>query len=291
MSDTFDLHELPEGMQLACYGAFFAMAGADGSIDNEEVLTIYESLETSGLSDDGQHTVRTYLLDPPPLEDCLQKLATSPDGLRYGVMLRLVEVARADDVIHPAEAAMMAAGREILGITSEQVTGMETFLGEVDQVRARGVDDEKAREDLKSAASTLAGLGVPVAAIAFSGNVLTLGAAGITAGLAALGLGFGLVPGVGIAMLLGTASFMTVSWALGRGRPGRHQVEAEVREQRVLDNLSSTVGFLSVRLRALDDAGGQPDRVRELRKQLRAIQRLLAQARADAADPEIDTPR
>lgn len=279
--ETFDFSTLPEDQQLACYGAYFAMAGADGVIENDELVAIFESLDTSTLSDAGRNSVRNYLLAPPPLEGCLQTVGSGPEGLRYGLMLRLVEVALADDVVLSAEADMLAVGQGALGITSEQVDGMRAFLAEVKRVRERGIDDSDARESLKAAAATLGGLGVPVAAIAFSGNVLSLGASGVIAGLASLGLGFGLVPGMGMAMLLGTASFMTLSWALGRGKESPLEEASDERSRLLVENVTGTISFLADRISDLEEQDAPRDEVTELRRRLQAMQRVLAAERGD----------
>jgi len=280
MSDSFDFRSLPEGQQLASYGAFFAMANADGVIDNTEVVAIFECLDVSNLSADGQQQVRSYLVEPPDLRTCLDQLTGADNELRYGLMLRLVEVALADEVVMPGEDKALGIGRELLGVSSVQQEAMRDFLQQVDAVRARGVDDVQASDSLKSAAATLTGMGVPAAAIFFSGNVASLGGAGLTAGLAALGLGFGLVPGLGMAMLLGATSFMAASWALGTGRRHSEIRDAEIQRGRLLiANLEPTISDLATRVRALEEKEADQQDVDMLRRRLRGLQRLLAQAR------------
>jgi len=283
MNDTFDFRTLPEDQQLASYGAFFAMANADGVIDGNEVVAIYESLDVSNLSDEGQSTVRSYLIAPPELSACLGELSDAQDELRHGVMLRLVEVALADDVVMPGEELALAEGRRLLSVTGEQQAAMREFLDQVAIVRERGIDDDEAKDSLKTAVATLTGVGVPAAAIFFSGGVASLGGAGITAGLAALGLGFGLVPGLGMAMLLGATSMMAANWALGIGKRGSQlRKEEEERGRRLIANLEPTISDLADRLRALESSGGAPTEMKDLRRRLRALQRLLAQARGRA---------
>jgi hypothetical protein len=280
MNDTFDFRMLPEDQQLASYGAFFAMANADGVIDAHEVVTIFESLDVSNLSDDGQATVRSYLISPPALDACLGQLSSASDALRYGVMLRLVEVALADDVVLPGEELALAAGRNALGVTVEQQDAMRGFLQQVAAVRERGIDDHEASDSLKSGVATLTGMGIPAAAIFFSGGVASLGGAGIPLGLAALGLGFGMVPGLGMAMLMGATGVMAAHWALGVGRRGADLRAAESeRGRRLVSNLEPTISDLAERVRGLENTGAAPSDVEGLRRRLRALQRLLAQAR------------
>lgn len=64
---TFDFSEQPEDQRVACYGAFCAMAAADGAIDKEEVIAIFEVMDVEGLSPAAQAQVRGFLVEPPPL--------------------------------------------------------------------------------------------------------------------------------------------------------------------------------------------------------------------------------
>ena len=66
-----DFQRLTEAERVATYGAFFAMAIADGSLDDDELVNIFECLDLDGLSDESIRAVRSYLIDPPTLDDTL----------------------------------------------------------------------------------------------------------------------------------------------------------------------------------------------------------------------------
>lgn len=71
---------------------------------------------------------------------------------------------------------------------------------------------------VKKLAAGAAGAGIPIAALYLSGSVVGLSAAGITSGLAALGLGgvlglSSMVTGVGVLVLLGVATYGGVKTA------------------------------------------------------------------------------
>ena len=78
---------------------------------------------------------------------------------------------------------------------------MKRYAEKVRRVRERGIDDNHAADAIKAAVSGMTAVGVPIAAVVYSGSVVGLSAAGITSGLAALGLGLGMVPGIGVAIL------------------------------------------------------------------------------------------
>ena len=97
---------------------------------------------------------------------------------------------------------------EVLGITQEQVDAIKSIQESLYKIKDIPPNSEKYKHLIKDSAAKLAGVGVPVAAIAASGSMFGLSAAGITAGLAALG---GLVGG---GMLLG-AVIVVPAIALG----------------------------------------------------------------------------
>ena len=71
------------------------------------------------------------------------------------------------------------------------------------QLRSTPSDSDAFKAMLKECASNLAAAGVPIAAIAGSGSVFGLSAAGITSGLAALGglIGGGMLAGLSLLFL------------------------------------------------------------------------------------------
>ena len=76
---------------------------------------------------------------------------------------------------------------EALGITKEQVDAIKAIQENFAKFKDIPPNSERFKQVIKEAAANLAAAGVPIAAIAASGSVFGLGAAGITSGLAALG--------------------------------------------------------------------------------------------------------
>jgi hypothetical protein len=133
---------------------------------------------------------------------------------------------------------------------------------------------------------------VPIAAVYLSGSVIGLSAAGITSGLAALGLGFGMVPGIGIAVLLGTAIFMGVSQLLdvgGQQEKERLRVERERKAQLVIINLQGALNKLIERVSNLQtvaaDAEANKEAIRVLTEKMRYLQQLVAKRKQASNNP------
>jgi uncharacterized membrane protein YebE (DUF533 family) len=283
---------LPDAQRAAFYGALFAMAAADGSIDKDEIQLIFQLIDLDGMAEGSRRTVQSYIIQPPRLLDTLQALEHGDDTLRYGVMVNLVDVAWANDVIAPEQRYALDVAAQRLCISAEQVAAIEAFIHKLKTIRERGLDDNYAAEATKQAAAGLAAVGVPIAAVYLSGSVIGLSAAGITSGLAALGLGLGMVPGIGIAIVLGTGIYLGVSYLLDSGgKREKERIRAEVarKAQLVIQNLQQTINLLIDRVQQLEQAAADVATnraaIHELNERLRALQQLLAkrQRQADAA--------
>jgi uncharacterized tellurite resistance protein B-like protein len=282
MPDVLDLTQLPEEDCIAFYGTLFAMAAADGSVDKEEMSLIFETMVCDGMSPEGQARLHGFVASPPAVDEALERLARADERLRYGLVVNLVDLAYADDDVAPQEREFISMVQTRLGIASEQMEAIWNFVREARKMRLRGIDDKVAEETLKRAAAGLGAVGVPIAAVYFSGSVIGLSAAGITSGLAALGLGFGMVPGLGVAVVLGTLVYLGMARILdvgGRQARERAAREAERRAQQVIINLQNVIQHLVERLQALQGAAetaeANREAIHELVRRLRALQQLV----------------
>lgn len=275
---------ITEEERVALYGAMLSMSAADGHVDKEEVELIYGSLDLDGLSEANKQKVYGYVVEPPFLKDILPSFSGSDEIVRFGVLMAIADIAYTDGVIEDGERQALEFARSQLGATSEQLDAILAFAKTAQAVRERGLDDNVAVDMLKKAAGGLGAVGVPLAIVYFSGAVVGLSAAGVTSGLAALGLGLGMVPGIGVAILLGTAIYVTASWVLDSGGKRAKRKLAKERERRaqlVIKNLNQTIEALVERVSELTEKAALADASREaiarLKERLTTLQRLLRQ--------------
>ena len=292
MPDTqhLDSKSLSEKQRVAFYGAMFAMAAADGQMQREELELIYETLDTEGLSEEARRRLYAYAIEPPALQDCLQALSDASESARHGLMLNLVEVAVSDYLLSNPERDALTQGQLTLGIGDEQRTAMEHYAEEVRRIRERGIDDNHAADVVKAAVSGMTAVGVPIAAVVYSGSVVGLSAAGITSGLAALGFGAGMIPGIGVAILIGTAAFVGLNYLFDTGnkrKKEQHRRERERKAQLAMENLQETINHLIGRIARLQgdaaNAKANKEAIELLNERLAKLQQVLARRREDLA--------
>ncbi|MFB2917432.1 hypothetical protein [Aerosakkonema funiforme] len=282
-SQGLDLAKVPESDRIYFYGALFAIATADGSLDKEEMDLIFGIMDLEGMSESAKRKVQSYIIEPPPLEECLEALSTADEKLRFGLMVNLIDTALANDEIDSNERKAIQLAQMELGVTNKQVEAIKKFVIEMKKIRDRGLDDNQAADAAKTAAAGLSAVGVPIAAVYFSGSVIGLSAAGITSGLAALGLGFGMVPGIGVAVLLGAGIFWGVTTLLDTGGTRAKEEEMRKRERKaelVIQNLQGALNQLIQRIdnlqKAAADAETNREAIRILTEKMRYLQQLLA---------------
>jgi len=219
-AEPVDIGALPEHQRVAFAGALYALAVADGALDKEELQLIVDLVNLDGLSAMGRRMVLGFVVEPPPFLDALAPLAGADEAVRFALLLNLIELALANDLLSPRQDALLKTAQAELGASDAQYRALWGFVRQLRAVRLRGVDDTAAAQVTKTAAAGLAAVGVPIAAVYVSGSVIGLSVAGITSGLAALGLGLGMVPGIGVAVLLGTGVFLGVRALLAAGVDG-----------------------------------------------------------------------
>lgn len=281
--EPVDFTTLPEHQRVAFAGALFALADADGEIDKDELQLIFEVTNLDGLSAGSRQTIQRYIIEPPVFNDTLAPFEVATEPLRCALMLNLFEVALANDLLAQEQAHLLLVAQHKLRISDAQYRAIQRFVKDLRHIRLRGLDDNMAAEMAKNAAAGLPAVGVPIAAVYLSGSVMGLSAAGITSGLAAVGLGLGMVPGIGVAVLLGTGIFMGVRWLLDGGQERqkeRLRAEAMRKAQLVIQNLQEAINLLIERMQELQhaaaDAEANREAIRQLTERMRALQQIIA---------------
>ncbi|MGK7890415.1 MAG: hypothetical protein AB4042_13850 [Leptolyngbyaceae cyanobacterium] len=288
MTKPLDLAQVTERDRLAFYGALFAIAFADGQIDKDEMEFIFGIMDLDEMSEAGKRNVQSYIVEPPSLDVCTRELAYADERLRYGLMVNLIEVVYANDELDSAEKKAALLARENLQISIKQFNAIVNFVREVRKIRERGLDDNQAADAIKTAAAGLSAVGVPIAAVYLSGSVIGLSAAGITSGLAALGLGLGMVPGIGVAVLVGAGIFMGVNAFLDTGdktKKANFKAEQERKAQLVIKNMQGSInqlvdeiGELQEKSVSLSSAAADAEASREAIRQLTERLRFMKQS-------------
>jgi hypothetical protein len=191
----------PEEARIAYVSLLGQLCYVDRQFDEHERKLLDEQMEQLQISDEGKARVYAAVYD---LKDSHRDAliagihALGNSDLRFTLIADLFLMALANDYISVEEQAYVFALGRKLGIEDEQINAIKQVQFNLWQIRNTPSDSDSFNNLIKECASNLAGVGVPIAAVAASGSVFGLSAAGITSGLAALGAL------VGGGMLIGT---------------------------------------------------------------------------------------
>jgi hypothetical protein len=195
------LEQYSENEQVAYLSILAAVCYVDKEFGDKEKRQLDVLLAQLKISDAGKAKIYSSVFNLQH-EDKLASLEAIQDlgntELKYTLISDLCLLSLVDSKFTDEEYQYILGIGEVLGIAQEQVDAIKSIQESLDQIKDIPSNSERFRQVLKDSASSLAAVGVPIGAIAVSGPVFGLGAAGMTGGLAALGAL------VGGGMLLGT---------------------------------------------------------------------------------------
>ncbi|OQY88005.1 MAG: hypothetical protein B6D38_10995 [Anaerolineae bacterium UTCFX1] len=218
----YPLEEYSESEQIAYLSILSAVCYADKEFGDKEKRQLDMLLEYIKISDVGKAKIYSSVFNLQH-EDKLANLEAikilGNTELKYTLISDLCLFALVDSKFTDEEYQYILSIGEVLGITQEQVDSIKSIQENLDRIKDIPSNSEKFRHVIKESVATLAGVGVPIGAIAASGSYFGLSAAGISSGLAFLGAGFGMlagavvvVPAIAIGTVYGIKKLFDVVW-------------------------------------------------------------------------------
>lgn len=227
MSDDAKQHPLedyPEEDRVAYLSILAAICYEDKVFSDKEKAQLDALLDTLKISDKNKARIYSSIYDPQPLykEAYLQHLRRlTNSSLKYTLISDLCLFALADSEFRESEYQYILEIGKQLDIRQEQIDSIRSVQESLNTLKDIPPNSVKFQKLIKELASNLAGVGVPAAAIAASGSVFGLSAAGITSGLAALGAVVGggmlmgtvlVVPAIAVGSIYGVKKLLDTIW-------------------------------------------------------------------------------
>lgn len=210
---THPLEKYSENEQIAYLSILSAVCYVDKDFGDKEKRQLDVLLAQLKISDAGKSKIYSSIFnlqheDKLANLDAIQNLGNTE--LKYTLISDLCLFSLVDSKFTDEEYQYILGVGEVLGITREQVDAIKSLQENLDKVKDMPSNSERFKQVIKDSAANLAAVGIPIGAIAASGSVFGLGAAGLTSGLAALGalVGGGMLAGAVIvvpAIAIGTA--------------------------------------------------------------------------------------
>lgn len=251
-SDEFSyviVEDLPHEVKLWYMSVLVWLVHADdGYIDERELCEIQLLMTQIKCDAEVRKAIREKLEDPNRLAVETQiDLILNHEALTDSNMVAALQCSLMKDAIRvcratsdgPAHAqGVICQLSEYLLLKQDQVEFIENACQQDEKILSGELSDSQIMDAAKAMAAQATAVGVPVAAVYLSGSVAGLSAAGITSGLAALGVGgllglSAMVTGIGVALIGGVVAYKGIRWALGGSERNRSSLR-EMMLQEVL---------------------------------------------------------
>lgn len=240
----------------------------DSVIDAKELSEIQILMTRLKFSADLRHRVRETIGQAADLDldglvgqlDAMVPSGGSVEAIHASLMKDAIRVHRSTggDSESPDSPGLSRLS-EALRISPDQIDLLVGVIKNDEDILSGKLDDDQIVAHAKELAAKASAVGIPIAAVYLSGSVVGLSAAGVTSGLASLGLGgvlglSSMVTGIGVAVLLGVGAYKGVQYLTGgakRDRESRREYmlkEVLRIHQRSISNLGEDIAYFAEQL-------------------------------------------
>ncbi|MGM7604937.1 hypothetical protein ACS7D9_09945 [Proteus mirabilis] len=261
--DTFEeedqlvtLSEMPEELKVAYLKVIVNMAYSnDGELDKDELAQILLLMTRLGLSAESRFTLREYSTTGK-LEN-LESLIQTIDKTCISSHNKVIKISLVKDLF----SVFMSVNNgqydnftffndnyNLFNVTDDEVKLIIDALKLDFKMLNDDFNDDALTRGMKELGAKAGAVGVPLAAVYLSGSVVGMSAAGLTSGLATLGLGgvlgfSSMATGIGVAVLLGVGAYKGIKHLTGANELDKTK-RRELMLNEVIKQTQATISYL-----------------------------------------------
>jgi len=244
------IEEMSEALKVAYVKSIINMAyDNDEVVDEKEFAEILLLMTRLDLSSESRFNLRAYMTSPEnvtPLEQLISQIDIEcPDN-----QVKSLHVSLTKDFINLyfciggssiQEFAFFQKNRHLLKVTDEEIEIVIMAIQNDHNMLREDYTDDQIVSALKTISTKAAAVGLPLAAVYLSGSVVGMSAAGLTSGLAALGMGgvlglSSMATGLGMVVLIGVGAYAGV-----RKLTGANELDKSKRRELMLNEVIKQV--------------------------------------------------
>jgi Tellurite resistance protein TerB len=293
----------PEEVKLLYARVLALQSLVDERLDPREIESLYVFMSRIGLSSDSRDEVRQTLAtrEASPedvvrlVEQVISAIPDNQEEIAASMIKDMVHLSRADNVVHPEErASIELAAEPHFGERAPRIIELAEKTVKYEQALLDGkVTAGELESHVKEIVAVATAASVPITALFFSGSVVGLSAAGITSGLAALGLGgllglSAMVTGIGTVVVIGVTAYAAVRWVLGGkdrelARQREHMIQEVIKShQGAIEDLAEDQSAIALKLAEYVSRSDQNEaRLARLKDELQMFTAAIAELRQE----------
>jgi len=242
----------------------------DNQVDDTELAEILLLMTRLGLGSESRVDLRAYLSDSASMESTEALIVLidkhAPAGQIKNIHVSLVKdmlnVHLANENNNLGNFEFLHKHRQAFDVTDEQIDLALQAIKVDQQLLREDVTDDQMTVLLKDLAKKAASVGVPIAAVYLTGSVVGLSAAGITSGLASIGMGgmlgfSSMVTGIGVVVLLGVVTYKGLNKLTGADEIAKSKrralmlTEVVKQTQKTISDFMDDMNYVVKKLNAL----------------------------------------
>jgi hypothetical protein len=251
------LSEMSEELKVAYLKVIVNMTYSDdGEVDKDEFAQILLLMTRLELSPESRFTLREYIISLGEL-DCLKTLIKTIDEFCTPSHNKSVKISLVKDLFSVYMSVNNGShegftffidNKHLFNVNEKEIELVVEAINLDFKMLSDDFSDDALAKGMKELGAKAGAVGVPLAAVYISGSVVGMSAAGITSGLATLGLGGALgfssmATGIGVAVLLGVGAYKGIKHLTGANELDKTK-RRELMLNEVIKQTQSTVSYL-----------------------------------------------
>lgn len=268
----------------------------DKEIDSKELAEIFLLMSRLKLDSSTRFEIREYITNISDkniadIKFCVETIKQESDPIHHKPLM----ISLAKDLVNTHFSAkeqtrdfpFLEQNKIVFGLTDEEIDLAYQAVENDYKLLNEEIDDDTMKKTMKDIAAKATGIGVPLGAVYISGSVVGMSAAGMTSGLASLGMGgilgfSSMATGIGIAVLLGIGAYQGVKFLTGSNAVSKYAYRADMLRtilkdhQKAISQIIDDLNYIVQKLNALiKEHNAQKEKIEKLAKEVAQFEGAL----------------
>ncbi len=286
------LAEMPEALKVAYVKIIVNMAFSDdGLVDKKEFAEILLLMTRLELTNESRFEIRSYINAESNLISVAELLAiidqecvpSHNKSIKISLVKDLISIFMSVNEGEYKNVPFIQQHQTLFGVSDAEIELAVMAIQQDFKMLRDDFSDDALKRSMKELTAKAGAVGIPIAAVYLSGSVVGMSAAGISSGLATMGLGgvlgfSSMATGIGVAVLLGVGAYKGIRHLTGANeldKTKRRELmlnEVIKQTQSTLSSLINDLNYISGKFNdALDEQNRQGEKIKQLQKMMSAL--------------------
>lgn len=287
------ISEMPDELKLAYLQIIANMTFSnDEIIDEKELAELFLLMTRLEINSELRFKIRTYITEMSTeniisIEKLLQIIKNNAEASHYKSLMislakDLINIYFSTNDLINRDFAFLKKYQSLFELSDDEINLAYEAVESDYKLLKEDLDDTAIEKNAKELAAKAAAAGVPLAAVYISGSVIGMSAAGITSGLAALGMGMGMTGGLAVVGLIGVISYKGIKHLTGANELDRYKTRELMlhdiikQTQKTISQIINDINYIVLKLNeTILNHANQAEKIQKLMKMISQFQGAL----------------